>query len=313
MQAAGPATGPLHVRRTSYSDARVIVELDPINVADLLAGSVVVYTPAEGAGVVAVLSIEGDPVAPDGTGQIGFATELLPQVFAQTSGGAAESFVQIIYNPFATDPIRAGLTFGSRLAEAWQAGHAYDGSALTVMLIGAGHYWTTSDVGVSGALEPDWSSAIGSTIDDNGITWEDSGALPSSGSITVALQVEGERSGITFDGATVDELFRILKIRTPTAEQTTSAERCLSTAYLEIVREIDFAADETVADLSADEVDLCTGVNLDRAADLWRHTESIPGVTGLLGDEGAIAAPPRYSWERYAQRLATVKRQWGIA
>ena len=118
---------------------------------------------------------------------------------------------------------------------------------------------------------------------------------------------------MAFTDATPDELFRILKVRNPTSEQTASAERVLETAYLEIVQEIDFAEGETVADLSSDEVALCTGVNLDRAADLWRHTESIPGVTGLLGDEGAIASPARYSWERYAQRLAAVKRQWGLA
>lgn len=117
---------------------------------------------------------------------------------------------------------------------------------------------------------------------------------------------------MAFDAATTDELFRILKIRTPTDDQTASAERVLQAAYLEILAEIDLV-DGDVDDLTDDELELCTGVNIDRAADLWRHTESIPGVTGLLGDEGAIAQPARYSWERYAQRLAPVKRQWGIA
>jgi hypothetical protein len=54
-------------------------------------------------------------------------------------------------------------------------------------------------------------------------------------------------------------------------------------------------------------------VNLDRAADLWRHTESIPGITGLLGDDGSVALPGRYSWNRYAERLAGCKNQWGLA
>src|SRR5690349_1848320 len=116
-----------------------------------------------------------------------------------------------------------------------------------------------------------------------------------------------------FDNATTDELFRILKIRQPTDDQLVSADRQLNAAYLEILKEIDLPDDMTVDDLTDDELELCTGVNIDRAADLWRHSESIAGVTGLLGDEGAIAQPARYSWERYAQRLAPVKKQWGIA
>lgn len=110
--------------------------------------------------------------------------------------------------------------------------------------------------------------------------------------------------------ATTSELFRILKIRTPTADQTTAAERLLATATGEINAEIDRADDDPVAGW---EVSLCESVCLDRAADLWRHTESIPGITGLLGDEGTPLQPARYSWERYSQRLAPLKRQWGIA
>ena len=85
----------------------------------------------------------------------------------------------------------------------------------------------------------------------------------------------------------------------------------------EINAEIDRADDDPIAGW---EIDLAEQVCLDRAADLWRHTESIPGVTGLLGDEGGFAtstgpllAYQRYSWERYAQRLAPLKEQFGIA
>jgi hypothetical protein len=108
--------------------------------------------------------------------------------------------------------------------------------------------------------------------------------------------------------ATVGELFRILKIRAPTAEQTVAGDRVLAAAALEINAELDLAEP-----LSDPPPALVVGVNLDRAADLWRHTESIAGVTGLLGDEGAIVTPARYSWERYAQRLAPLKEQWGLA
>lgn len=112
--------------------------------------------------------------------------------------------------------------------------------------------------------------------------------------------------------ADTSELLRILKIRAPTTEQQTAAQRDIDTAYGEILDEIGITEDD-VGDLTALQVALCEGVNLDRAADLWRHRESIAGVTGLLGDEGAIVAPARYSWERYAQRLANVKTSWGVA
>jgi hypothetical protein len=110
--------------------------------------------------------------------------------------------------------------------------------------------------------------------------------------------------------ATSGELARILKIRNPSDEQRSAMERVLIAAAGEIDAEINLAAD---AELESWQLALAAQVNLDRAADLWRHTESIPGVTGLLGDEVQAALPGRYSWERYAQRLAPLKNQWGIA
>lgn len=110
--------------------------------------------------------------------------------------------------------------------------------------------------------------------------------------------------------ATVDELFRVLKLRNPTDAQIAAAEEKIATATLEINAEIDFAADTPPP--SGQALALVHSVCIDRAADLWRHTESIPGIAGVLDD--ALAQPPlRYSWERYAQRLATIKDQWGIA
>lgn len=111
--------------------------------------------------------------------------------------------------------------------------------------------------------------------------------------------------------ADADELARILKIRNPTADQTAALNRVLLAATGEIDAEIDLAAGD---DLSGWQLALAAQVCLDRAADLWRHTESIPGVTGLLGDDaGTLITPGRYSWERYAQRLAPLKGQWGLA
>lgn len=109
--------------------------------------------------------------------------------------------------------------------------------------------------------------------------------------------------------ATSSELARILKIRTPSDEQQAAMDRVLVAAAGEIAAEIDLADDDELEDW---QLQLAAQVNLDRAADLWRHTESIPGVTGLLGDD-VVQMPGRYSWERYAQRLAPLKNQWGVA
>lgn len=108
--------------------------------------------------------------------------------------------------------------------------------------------------------------------------------------------------------ADLDELARILSIRNPSAEQTAALRRVLYAAAAEIDAELGRTTSFTLPYPV-----LVVGVNLDRAADLWRHTESIPGVTGLLGDEGGMVIPGRYSWERYAQRLAPLKETWGLA
>src|SRR4029077_5259943 len=109
--------------------------------------------------------------------------------------------------------------------------------------------------------------------------------------------------------ASIDELARILKLRTPSDAQHAAMKRVLLTAAGEINREIDFAEDDA---LEGWERDLCEQVNLDRAADLWRHTESVPGIVGIP-DEAMPSTFGRYSWNRYAERLAPVKRQWGLA
>lgn len=113
--------------------------------------------------------------------------------------------------------------------------------------------------------------------------------------------------GGSFAYADVAELARILKIRDPSGDQLTALQRVLDTAAGEITSEIGSTT------LSGWQQQLAAQVNLDRAADLWRHTETIPGVTGLLGDETAAVLPGRYSWNRYAERLAPIKQSWGLA
>lgn len=113
---------------------------------------------------------------------------------------------------------------------------------------------------------------------------------------------------------TTDEIARILKLRNVSEEQLAALVRNLTTAQVEIDNEIDLADGVALTD---DQLQLAASVQLDRAADLWRHTESVPGVTSVLGDGGEYTANPgryiRYSWERYAQRLSPLKDQWGIA
>jgi hypothetical protein len=146
--------------------------------------------------------------------------------------------------------------------------------------------------------------------DDRGqysLVWDD-GTNYAIDELVVTSSVTGAVAGDTY--ATVDELFRILKIRNATADQTDAGERVLLAAAQEIDDEIDLADD---VDLTDRQLAIAAQVNLDRAADLWRHTESIPGITGLLGDDGSVALPGRYSWNRYAERLAGCKNQWGLA
>jgi hypothetical protein len=111
--------------------------------------------------------------------------------------------------------------------------------------------------------------------------------------------------------ANTDELFRILKVQRVSEDQRLAAEMDLITATIEIDAEIDLANTTT---LTANQLKVAKGVCLDRAADLWRHRESIPGAFGGMDDMPlGPASYGRYSWERYAQRLAPLKDQWGLA
>jgi hypothetical protein len=110
--------------------------------------------------------------------------------------------------------------------------------------------------------------------------------------------------------ATTDDLFRVLKVRTPTDDQTVAAQGDLDTATLEINAELDWADDHTPA--TSDQLDLMKNVCINRAADLWRHRESIPGVLGGL-DDVMPTAPGRYSFARYVAMLSPLKDQWGVS
>lgn len=106
---------------------------------------------------------------------------------------------------------------------------------------------------------------------------------------------------------TTEELARILKISTPSTEQTAAMVRVLTMAGVEIDAEIDLAVDATA--LTADQLALAAEVNLERGVELWRETPW--GIVGLDSDLATHTA--RNTWERYAHKLAPLKSQWGLS
>lgn len=108
--------------------------------------------------------------------------------------------------------------------------------------------------------------------------------------------------------ADTDELFRILKIRTPTAEQELAGERVLIAATYEIDTECDR---EDSDPLTGAEVSLAAQVCLERAAELWKLQEVQFGI--LVGTEGDSTRIARDTWAKHAVTLWPLKRQWGFA
>lgn len=104
---------------------------------------------------------------------------------------------------------------------------------------------------------------------------------------------------------TVNELARLLKIRTPTAEQETAMQRVLDTAALEIDAELGRTTPYTTVPALAVEV------NLTRAVDLWHQEQIAFNVVGL--DSESPIRLGSNSWERYANQLAPLKETWGLA
>ena len=109
--------------------------------------------------------------------------------------------------------------------------------------------------------------------------------------------------------AEATELARILKIRTPTSDQTAALERVLDAATKEIDSEIDLDADSV---LDAEQTAIAESVCLQRAAELWYLQEVPLGVAGIGSDMGATHLASD-SWRKYTFRLAPLKGQQGFA
>lgn len=117
--------------------------------------------------------------------------------------------------------------------------------------------------------------------------------------------------------ADVTELARVLKIRSPTTEQTDALQRCLDTAMAEIVAEIDLAdpddADEENLGIeNLLHLALITEVNIERAIEHWKQQEAAFGILGLGADLVAVRTATD-GWARHALKLQPVKQSWGLA
>ena len=104
--------------------------------------------------------------------------------------------------------------------------------------------------------------------------------------------------------ASLAELFRVLKIRTPTVEQQAAANRVLIAAKVEIDSIMGRADALTSAQLQ-----LATQVNLERGEELWQETESPWGAIGLGTETGPVFAPRR---SRALAKLVPLQQSWGV-
>jgi hypothetical protein len=140
--------------------------------------------------------------------------------------------------------------------------------------------------------------------------WDGGTAAPGS-TATEELEITSS-TGEPFVGDTyaeVDELARILKIRTPSAEQEAAMERVLIAATHEINREIDREDDDPVAGA---EISLAAQVCLQRATELWLLQEVPLGVAGI-GSEFGTSHLARDSWKKYSIMLYPLTQRWGFA
>jgi hypothetical protein len=142
------------------------------------------------------------------------------------------------------------------------------------------------------------------------IVYDDGSTAPGH-TATEELEISSS-IGEPFDGdtyATTEELFRVLKIQNPSANQELAGMRVLATATFEIDHEIERPDDDPIAGA---EVSLAQVVCLERAVEHWRQQEVPWGLVGYGADTGATFIA-RDTFARHAETLAPLKRTWGIA
>jgi len=104
--------------------------------------------------------------------------------------------------------------------------------------------------------------------------------------------------------AGTDELARVLKIRTPSAQAGSAMQVALDAAYDEINAEIGTVHGTPYPALAIQ-------VNVERAVEHWQQAQSPFGILGLGSDVPVRASSD--SWSRHAAKLAPLKVSWGIA
>lgn len=109
--------------------------------------------------------------------------------------------------------------------------------------------------------------------------------------------------------ADVAELQMLLRIDTPTVQQTEAMQRALDEAAAEIDWELGYTTDSPAPDPPPA---LVVGVNLDRAVEHWRQSYSPFGVIGIGGESEPVVTA-RNSWYRHHLKLAPLKHQQGVA
>jgi hypothetical protein len=107
--------------------------------------------------------------------------------------------------------------------------------------------------------------------------------------------------------AEATQLLASLRVRNATDDQVARAERKLDMATGEIDREIDLPADTV---LSVEDQATLEDVCIRRASELWALDDNTLGV--LSSDLGPTYLS-KNAWEKYANELAHIKGQWGIA
>jgi hypothetical protein len=105
--------------------------------------------------------------------------------------------------------------------------------------------------------------------------------------------------------ATSDELFRRLKVRTPTVDQQAAATRVLGAAAGEINARMG-----RQTGLAHWELQLVAEVNLDRAEELWNEGEVPFGAIGLDNPSGPVFLSRK---SRALAKLNVLQQSWGVA
>lgn len=109
--------------------------------------------------------------------------------------------------------------------------------------------------------------------------------------------------------ADVAELARLLNLPAPTTAQTEAMQRVLDEAAADIDWCLGYDA-QTPAPSPVPP--LIVNVNLDRAMELWKQSQTPFGIA-VLGPDAVPILTARDSFYRHSLRLAPLKTGWGVA